>query len=98
MRLNFRIVGLFLATVLSFGSNGYAGGMDSHGRELYRDGEIIVKYRDDAIRTHSMTSELYSRIGVMQVKRFSGAFKNFEHLLFNTKVNVADAVQEAIAD
>ena len=86
---------LLAAIVICFPlNNSFAGGEDSQGRELYRDGEVIVKYKDGVKRTRAQMLDLYDRIGVVEVKRFTGVSKNFEQLLFSTK----SRVEEVIAD
>ena len=54
-------------------------------RPAYKEGEVIVKFRDGAVRPMNQMAALYQRLSVVAVKRFSGPFKNFEHLVFNTK-------------
>lgn len=71
-----------------------AGGLDSQGRELYRDGEVIVKYRSGAIRTRSSANQLYERLNVLELRRFSPRMEEFEHLLFQENtMGVEEAVQ-----
>lgn len=89
---------LLPAIVIGFHINGFAGGLDSQGRELYRDGEVIVKYKDGVKRTRAQMLELYERVGVVDVKRFGGINKNFEHLLFNTKSRVDEIVADLERD
>ena len=64
-------------------------------RPAYKDGEVIVKYRDGAIRSLNQMAALYQRLSVVSVKRYSGPFKNFEHLIFNT---AHLSVEQAVAD
>jgi len=64
-------------------------------RPAYKEGEVIVKFRDGAVRPMNQMAALYQRLSVVAVKRFSGPFKNFEHLVFNTK-NLS--VEQAVAD
>jgi subtilisin family serine protease len=61
-------------------------------RPAYRDGEVIVKYRDNALRSMNQMASLYQRLSVVQVKHFTGPFKNFEHLVFNTSHLTVDQV------
>ena len=71
-----------------------AGGLDSQGRELYRDGEVIVKYRSGAVRTRSSANQLYERLNVLELRRFSPRMEEFEHLLFQENtMGVEEAVQ-----
>ncbi len=68
-------------------------------RPAYREGEVIVKYRPAAIRSLRASEDLYERIQVVSVRRFSGKFQNFEHLFFNTeKLNVEEAVADLQRD
>ncbi len=64
-------------------------------RPAYREGEVIVKYRDSAVRTSNMMVSLYQRLSVKSVKRFNGHFKNFEHLVLDAS---HVTVEEAVAD
>lgn len=64
-------------------------------RPQYREGEVIVKYKDGATRSFRSMTEMYSRVSVVGVDRFKGAFKNFEKLTFNT-ANLS--VEQAVAD
>lgn len=64
-------------------------------RPAYREGEVIVKFRDGASRNLRSMSALYQRVSVMDVRRFSGEFKNFEHLIFNTE---RLSVEQVVAD
>ena len=64
-------------------------------RPAYREGEVIVKYRDNALRSFDEMQSLYQRLNVVDVKHFSGEFKNFEHLSFNT---VHLTVEQAVAE
>jgi subtilisin family serine protease len=64
-------------------------------RPAYREGEVLVKYRDGVSRSLRSMESLYQRISVVDIRRFSGEFKNFEHLIFNTN-NLT--VEEAVAD
>ncbi len=61
-------------------------------RPAYREGEVIVKFREGAVRSMNQMASLYTRLSVVQVKHFSGPFKNFEHLLFNTSHLTVDQV------
>jgi subtilisin family serine protease len=86
-----RIASVTAATVAAFClSLGSAQADDSRVRfdgpdaPAYQEGEVIVKYKDDAIRTLSEMQVSYSRAEVVDVKRFSGVFKNFEHLTFDS--------------
>ncbi|MGE3261531.1 MAG: S8 family peptidase [Bacteriovoracia bacterium] len=64
-------------------------------RPAYREGEVIVKYKDGANRSFRTMTAMYSRVNVVAVDRFKGAFKNFEKLTFNTS-NLS--VEQVVAD
>ena len=64
-------------------------------RPAYREGEVIVKYRDGAARSFQMMDAMYQRVDVVNVDRFTGAFKNFEKLTFNTEHL---SVEQVVAD
>jgi hypothetical protein len=66
-------------------------------RPLYKEGEVIVKYRDGAVRSMNEMMGLYQRVSVVEVKHFSGVFKNFEHLIFNTAHLSVDQVVADLA-
>ena len=83
---------LAIVTITLTTANTFAGGIDSQGRELYRDGEVIVKYRDGFPRTRIMMNNLYGRVGVTDIQRFSGNNKNFEHLMFDMSLMDVRAV------
>jgi subtilisin family serine protease len=85
---------LVLAIVMHLNTNAFAGGVDSQGRELYRDGEVIVKFRDNVKRARSEMLDLYDRIGAVNVKRLGGINKNFEHLSFRLDTRVDDVIAE----
>ena len=85
---------LVLAIIMHLNTNALAGGVDSQGRELYRDGEVIVKYRSDVKRTRAEMLEIYDRLGVVAVKRMGGINKNFEHLSFRLDSRVEEVVEE----
>lgn len=69
--------------------------VNNQARAAYREGEVIVKFRDGALRSMNQMASLYQRLDVVAVKRFGGPFKNFEHLLFNTSHLT---VEQAVAD
>ncbi len=64
-------------------------------RPAYKEGEVIVKFRDGAARSFREMDSLYKRLEVLDVKHFSGQFKNFEHLIFNT---ARLSVEQVVAD
>ena len=62
------------------------------GRQTYREGEVIVKYRDSADRTMSSMDATYKRARAVDVKRFHGALRNFEHMTFDTTDQTVESV------
>jgi subtilisin family serine protease len=60
----------------------------------YQPGEVIVKYKDQAVRTRALMNEMYDAAGVRQVKRFSGLMRGIERLVLADNVKVEDAIAE----
>ena len=60
----------------------------------YQPGELIVKYKDGALRTRSTMNTLYEAAGVKSVKHYSGIMKNLEQVFLNENVKVQDAIAE----
>lgn len=76
-----------------------AANVDRDGRPLYHDGEVIVKYKDGVFRTRAVMDSIYNSMAVVEVQHFSGAFKNFEHLMFDTRaITVEEAVEQLQRD
>ena len=70
--------------------------MNGEEPPAYREGELIVKYRDGVMRTFNQTQNAYNRINVVNVERFEGeTFQNFESLQIDTSRITVD---EAVAD
>lgn len=69
--------------------------VNGESRPAYKEGEVIVKYRDGATRNLRAMEQIYSRIDVLSVHRFNGKFQNFEQLSFNTQSN---SVEQVVAD
>ncbi len=88
-----------LAVVWAFASTAQAQvpmvKIDNELRPSYKEGEVIVKFRDGAVRSFAAMDTLYKRVNVVDVKRFSGEFRNFEHLIFDT---THLSVEQAVAD
>lgn len=73
--------------------------LNSNGLPLYKPGEVIVKYAENAIRTRSDMELLYSRVSVLDVKRFSSNFSSFEQLVIDSEViSVEAAIEELERD
>ncbi|MGZ3731433.1 MAG: S8 family serine peptidase, partial [Bdellovibrionota bacterium] len=62
------------------------------GARAYREGEVIVKYRDDSQRSANAMAATYTRAKAVDVKRFHGALKNFEHMTFDTTDQTVESV------
>ena len=60
----------------------------------YKPNEVIVKYKEGAVRTRIMMNDLYKSLNVNGVKRYSGLMKGFEQLTLDENVKVEDAVAE----
>jgi subtilisin family serine protease len=58
----------------------------------FRAGEIIVKYKDGAVRTRSAMNSLYDAAGVKSVKRYRGVMKGFEQIVLSEDVKLQDAL------
>ena len=68
-------------------------------RPAYKEGEVLVKYRKGAVRSLRSMNEMYHRIDVVNVQRFSGKFANMEQLTFaNDNLSVEQAVEELKRD
>jgi hypothetical protein len=61
-------------------------------RPAYREGEVIVKYKDGSQRNLRAMEEMYNRVSVLNVHRYGGEFKSFEHLTFNAANLTVDQV------
>ncbi len=73
--------------------------MAGETRPPFRDGEVIVKYRDGAVRTMATMDTVYKRAKVLDVKRFHGALKSFEHMTVDTSgQNVESVIAELQRD
>jgi subtilisin family serine protease len=60
----------------------------------YQAGEVIVKYKDQAVRTRALMNQMYDSAGVRQVKRLSGLMRGLERLVLADNVKVEDAIAE----
>jgi subtilisin family serine protease len=60
----------------------------------YQPGEVLVKYKDGAIRTRLFMDQMYDSAGVRTVKRFTGMMKGVERLILNDDIKVQDAIAE----
>ncbi|MCM2322735.1 MAG: S8 family serine peptidase [Oligoflexia bacterium] len=69
-------------------------GVLSAAASEYKQNEIIVKYKDGAVRNRLVMNSLYSVSGVTQVKRYKGIMKGFEQLILQDNVKVQDAIYE----
>ena len=57
----------------------------------FRPGEVIVKYKDGAVRTRASMNALYDAAGVRSVERFSSRLGGMEHLFLDANVKTQDA-------
>jgi subtilisin family serine protease len=58
----------------------------------YKSNEVIVKYKDGAVRDHATMTRLYDSVGVQSVKRYSAMLGGMEQLVLNGNVKVQDAI------
>ena len=87
------VAGVIFATVASAQAEVPMVKVNGQLRPAYKEGEVIVKFKDGAVRSMNQMVGLYQRVSVEQVKHFGGPFKNFEHLIFNTNhLNVDQVV------
>ena len=63
----------------------------------YQPGEVIVKYKNGATRLRSVMNDIYSTVGVKEVKR-EGMMKGFEHLILNETTNVEETIAKLRQD
>ncbi|MCO5143402.1 MAG: S8 family serine peptidase [Oligoflexia bacterium] len=90
---------LFFAGAISAQATAPTVLVNGEYRPAYKEGEVIVKYRDSAVRSMRDVVELYQRISVLDVKKYSGNFSSFEHLIFNSNnLSVEQAVAELQRD
>ena len=95
MRNRFTLIAALVAVIFTSGNALASNEVMVNGelRPAYREGEVIVKFRDNAIRNLNSMEALYQRLSVLEVRHFSGCFKNFEHLILNSnKRSVDEAV------
>ncbi|MBU6374740.1 MAG: S8 family serine peptidase [Bdellovibrionales bacterium] len=60
----------------------------------FKQGEVIVKYRDGVVRPRQTMNTLYQAAGVRAVRHFKGTMKGFEHIILDESVKVQDAIAE----
>ncbi len=60
----------------------------------YREGEVIVKYREGAKRARAEMNALYDAAGIVKVRRYTGLMTGFEQLYLREDVKVPDAIAE----
>src|SRR5262245_28728358 len=58
----------------------------------FRDGEVIVKFKDGAVQSRKAMEDLYDAAGVKKVKRFARTAPGLEHLLLRENVKVQDSI------
>lgn len=69
--------------------------VNGESRPAYKEGEVIVKFKDGATRNVRAMADVYKRVSVVSVHRFNGNFKNFEQLSFDTGRN---SVEQVVAE
>lgn len=66
----------------------------------YKQGEVIVKYKDsdvrgnELLRSRKSMNALFSTVGVKKVRHYSGVMSNFDHLILNNDTTVEEAIQK----
>ncbi|OFZ18790.1 MAG: hypothetical protein A2X94_06225 [Bdellovibrionales bacterium GWB1_55_8] len=60
----------------------------------YRSGEVIVKYREGALRTRTTMNAIYDNVGARKIRRYAGLMKGFEHITLRDGIKVQDAIAE----
>src|SRR5262245_14231543 len=84
-----RKIWILSALLMSASSISFAAGNGE-----YQPGEVIVKYKEQAIRTRSLMNQIYDAAGVRKIRRFSGLMRGVEHLVLSENVKVEDAIAE----
>lgn len=59
----------------------------------YVPGELIVKYKDGAVRERAAMNTLYKNVGVEKVRRYRDVMKGFEVVTLRTDVKMGDAIK-----
>jgi subtilisin family serine protease len=54
-------------------------------RPLYREGQVIVKYKSGVLRTRNLMASLYQRLNVVAVQRLGKNVKDMEGLVFDPR-------------
>ncbi len=89
-----KISSVAILAVLLVAQSVEAANVDAQGRQLYREGEVIVKYKDGVFRTRSFMNTLYDAAAVVEVKRFANGYRNFEHLMLDmNEISVEEAIE-----
>ncbi len=60
----------------------------------YKQGEVLVKYKDGVLRTRSTMDLLYQSVGVKKVRRYSKLLKSLEQLTLGDGTSVENAIQQ----
>lgn len=90
MRKRVILLGLSVAVLLVT-----TAALADEGRPTYREGEVIVKYKEGAARAMADMDAVYHRAGAVDVKRFHGPLRDFEHMTIDTS---AQSVESVVAD
>ncbi len=80
-----------MGVVVAFFATAFTA-LAADSRPAYREGEVIVKYKDGAIRTMAAMDDVYRRARVLDVKRFHGPLAGFEHMTVDTSAQSVESV------
>ncbi len=64
----------------------------------FKQGEVLVKYRDGVLRTRSTMDVLYQSIKVKKVKRYSKLMRGLEQLTLDEDTSVEEAIRQLRSD
>ncbi|HCM41070.1 MAG: hypothetical protein A2Z97_02615 [Bdellovibrionales bacterium GWB1_52_6] len=64
----------------------------------YKEGQVIVKYKNGVLRTRSMMNSIYNKLGVERIHRFKGHSAGLEQLTLKEGLKVQDAIAELQKD
>lgn len=60
----------------------------------FKPNEVIVRYKDKVRRNRAMMERLYTTAGVIKVKRFEGAMRQFEQLFIHKDIGLEKAIKD----
>ncbi len=64
----------------------------------FKQGEVLVKYKDGVLRTRSTMDEFYRSLGVKKVQRYSRLIRSLEQLTLDDGLSVEAALKQLNAD